>query len=205
MREYHCIAIPRMISENDGIECPIPLSKLSIQWPSRPDQTTQITSLLARRPLCAKSGRSRISVKSDPDRFGAVIIRSRSSDAEGGKAWRYHRGFDGSGHGRHPDGSSRISTARKSRQRIIRSVQDRTFLSSQWRRRRPRVTLGKSAAELQAAAIDIAQFMKSTLGILGVGARFAGFCLRLITSPWRRSLKNGKQIVALALAICCHH
>jgi len=58
---------------------------------------------------------------------------------------------------------------------------------------------------LQAAAIDIAQFMKSTLGILGVGARFAGFCLRLITSPWRRSLKNGKQIVTLALAICCHH
>ena len=33
MREYRCIAIPRMISENDGIECPIPLSKLSIQWP----------------------------------------------------------------------------------------------------------------------------------------------------------------------------
>src|SRR5260370_6697398 len=31
MREYRCIAIPRMISENDGIECPIPLSKLSIQ------------------------------------------------------------------------------------------------------------------------------------------------------------------------------
>ena len=55
MREYRCIAIPRMISENDGIECPIPLSKLSIQWPGRPDQTTQITSLLARRPLCAKS------------------------------------------------------------------------------------------------------------------------------------------------------
>ena len=58
MREYRCLAIPRMISENDGIECPIPLSKLSIQWPGRPDQTTQITSLLARRPLCAGSGHS---------------------------------------------------------------------------------------------------------------------------------------------------
>jgi hypothetical protein len=56
MREYRCIAIPRMISENDGIECPIPLSKLSIQWPGRPDQATQITSLLARRPICARSG-----------------------------------------------------------------------------------------------------------------------------------------------------
>jgi hypothetical protein len=30
-----------------------------------------------------KSGRSQISIKSDPDRFGAVITRSRSSDAEG--------------------------------------------------------------------------------------------------------------------------
>ena len=27
-----------MISENDGIECPIPLSKLSSQWPGGPDQ-----------------------------------------------------------------------------------------------------------------------------------------------------------------------
>src|SRR6266478_7176152 len=34
-REYRCIAIPRMISENDGIECPIPLSILSSQWPGR--------------------------------------------------------------------------------------------------------------------------------------------------------------------------
>src|SRR5258708_5886394 len=56
MREYRCISIPRMILENDGIECPIPLAKLSSQWPGRPDQTTQITSLLARRPLCARSG-----------------------------------------------------------------------------------------------------------------------------------------------------
>jgi hypothetical protein len=32
--------------------------------------------------------------------------------------------------------------------------------------------------------------------------RSARSCLRWITSPWRRSLKNGKQIVTLALAIC---
>ena len=90
-------------------------------------------------PLRVNSGRSRISIKSDPDRFDAVITRSRSSDAEGGKAWRCHRGFDGSGHERHRDGSSRISTATKSCQRIIRSLPDRTFRSSQRRRRHPRV------------------------------------------------------------------
>jgi hypothetical protein len=48
-------ALGRMISENDGIQCPMPLSILSRQWPDRPDQTAQITSLLARRPLCADS------------------------------------------------------------------------------------------------------------------------------------------------------
>jgi hypothetical protein len=42
----------------------------------------------------------------------------------------------------------------------------------------PRVTLGKSAAESQVAAIDIAEFMKSWRGTLGVGARIAGGCLR---------------------------
>jgi hypothetical protein len=41
----------------------------------------------------------------------------------------------------------------------------------------PRVTLGKSAAESQ-AAIDIAQFMQSWRGALGVGARIADFVLR---------------------------
>ena len=39
----------------------------------------------------------------------------------------------------------------------------------------PEYTLGKSAAESQTAAIDIAQFMKSRRGILGVGARITGF------------------------------
>jgi hypothetical protein len=60
---------------------------------------THPTLAVGEWPLCAKSGRSRISIKSDPDRFGALVARSPSSDAEGGKAWRYHRGFDGSGHG----------------------------------------------------------------------------------------------------------
>jgi hypothetical protein len=49
-------------------------------------------------------------------------------------------------------------------------------------------------------AIDIAQFMKSKRGILGVGARIAGVCLHRSRALGVGHLKHGKQIVTLTLA-----
>jgi hypothetical protein len=129
------LLVPNRQRTQSGRLAPIPniaavrrLARLLPVWVN-PDRPLAVAP--DAKSALVRSGRSRTSVKSDPDRFGAVITRSRSSDAEGGKAWRCHRGFDGSDHERHRDGSSRISTATKSCQRIIRSVQDRTFLSSQ--------------------------------------------------------------------------
>jgi hypothetical protein len=171
------LLVPNRQRTQSGRLAPIPniaavrrLARLLPVWVN-PDRPLAVAP--DAKSALVRSGRSRISIKSDPDRFGAVITRSRSSDTEGGKAWRHHRDFDGSGYERHCDGSSRISTATKSCQRIIRAYGTEPFFH---RSRRSRVTLGKSAAESQ-AAIDIAQFMKSRR-TLGVGVRIAGICLR---------------------------
>ncbi len=85
------------------------------------------------------------------------------------------------------------------RQVLGKPTPDRPIPATGARRRAPRKALAIGRIVV-GRGLHIVQFMKSRRGILDVGACIAGICLRWITRRWRRSLKNGKQIVTLTLA-----